>query len=97
MLQLWTDTAERGDAASESILTEFRPYEFRDISFSLNWRFLDGKGQTARASTEERASADLLDEAYPPLGGVKAFIDQYLEAPETVLVLQGRRKRARRD
>jgi energy-coupling factor transporter ATP-binding protein EcfA2 len=88
-VQLWTDTAERGDAARESILTEFRPCEFRDISFSLNWRFLDGKGQIARASTEERASANLLDEAYPPLGDLKAFIDQYLEAPETVLVLQG--------
>ena len=88
-LQLWTDTTERGDAASDSILEEFRQYEFPDISFSLNWRFLDGKGQIARASTEERASANLLDEAYPLLGSVNAFIDQYLEAPETVLVLQG--------
>jgi hypothetical protein len=88
-VQLWSDTAERGDAMMESILAEFRPYEFRDISFSLNWRFLDGKGHIARASTEERASANLLDEAYPLLGSVEAFIDQYLEAPETVLVLQG--------
>jgi hypothetical protein len=88
-VQLWSDTAERGDAASEGILAEFRQYEFRDISFSLNWRFLDGKGHIARASTEERASANLLDEAYPLLGSVSAFIEQYLEAPETVLVLQG--------
>src|ERR1035438_7940497 len=34
-VQLWSDTAERGDAASERILAEFRQYEFRDISFSL--------------------------------------------------------------
>jgi hypothetical protein len=88
-VQLWTDSAERGDAASDNILAEFRHHEFRDISFSLNWRFLDGKGHIARASTEERASADLLDEAYPLLGNVNAFINQYLEAPETVLVLQG--------
>jgi hypothetical protein len=88
-IQLWTDSAARGDAAIEGILVEFRQYEFRDISFSLNWRFLDGKGHIARASTEERASANLLDEAYPLLGSVSAFIDQYLEAPETVLVLQG--------
>jgi hypothetical protein len=88
-IQLWTDTPERGDAAIERILAEFRQYEFRDISFSLNWRFLDGKGHIARASTEERASGDVLDEAYPSLGKVHSFIDQYLEAPETVLVLQG--------
>ena len=88
-IQLWTDSAERGDAAIEDILAEFRQHEFRDISFSLNWRFLDGKGHIARASTEERTSANLLDEAYPLLGSVSAFIDQYLEAPETVLVLQG--------
>ena len=88
-VQLWTDSAERGDAASENILAEFRHHEFRDISFSLNWRFLDGKGHIARASTEERATTDLLDEAYPLLGNVNAFINQYLEASETVLVLQG--------
>jgi hypothetical protein len=88
-IQLWTDTAERGEATIEGILTEFRHLEFLDISFSLNWRFLDGKGHIARATTEERASGELLDEAYPLLGNVNTFIDQYLEAPETVLVLQG--------
>lgn len=88
-IQLWAENAERADTALESILGEFRQYEFRDISFSLNWRFLDGKGQIARASTEERASGEVVDEAYPLLGTVHEFIDQYLEAPETVLVLQG--------
>jgi hypothetical protein len=82
-------TPNGGGAAIEGILAEFRQYEFRDISFSLNWRFLDGKGHIARASTEERASTNLLDEAYPLLGNVHTFIDQYVEAPETVLVLQG--------
>jgi hypothetical protein len=88
-VQLWTDTAERGEAALEGILAEFRQHEFRDISFSLHWRFLDGDGDIARACTEERASGELLDEAYPLLGNVQSFIDQYLEAPEAVLVLQG--------
>ena len=88
-IQLWTDTAERGEATIEGIFAEFRHLEFRDISFSLNWRFLDGKGHIARATTEERASGELLDEAYPLLGNVNTFIDEYLEAPETVLVLQG--------
>ena len=88
-IQVWTDNPQRGDAAIEGILAEFRQYEFRDISFSLNWRFLDGKGHIARAGTDERASGEVLDEAYPLVGSVQTFIDQYLEAPETVLVLQG--------
>jgi hypothetical protein len=88
-VQLWTDSAERGEGTIKGFLAEFRQLEFRDISFSLNWRFLDGKGHIARATTEERASGELLDEAYPLLGNVNTFIDQYLEAPETVLVLQG--------
>jgi hypothetical protein len=88
-IELWTDSPERGDAAIEGILSEFRQYEFRDISFSLNWRFVDGKGNIARASTEERASGEVLDEAYPCLAEVQTFIDEYLESPETVLVVQG--------
>jgi hypothetical protein len=88
-VQFWAESAERADTAIESVLAEFRQYEFRDISFSLNWRFLDGKGRIARASTEERATGEVLNEAYPLLGDVQSFIDQYLEAPETVLVLQG--------
>jgi hypothetical protein len=88
-VQLWTDTPQRGDSWMARILADYLSYEFTDIGFSLNWRFLDGKGQIARATTEERASGELLDEAYPLLAGVEGFIEEYLEAPETVLVLQG--------
>lgn len=88
-VQLWADTAARGDSWMARILSDYRRYEFMDIGFSLQWRFLDGKGQIARASTEERESGELLDEAYPLLGGIDAFIEEYLEAAETVLVLQG--------
>jgi hypothetical protein len=72
-----------------AILAEFRPYEFRDVSFALHWHFLDGEGQIVRATTDERASGELMDEAYPLLGHVNLFIEEYLEASETVLVLQG--------
>jgi len=88
-IQVWADGPERADAATEGILADLRQFEFRDIGFSLNWRFLDGKGQIGRVSTEERAGGELLDEAYPVLGSVTRFIHEYLEAPETVLVLQG--------
>jgi ATP-dependent 26S proteasome regulatory subunit len=50
---------------------------------------LDGKGEIKRASTDERESEALIDEAYPIFSKVNEFIEQYLSAPETVLVLQG--------
>ncbi|MGO9931896.1 MAG: AAA family ATPase [Steroidobacteraceae bacterium] len=88
-IQVWTDTPERGDATVERILAGIRPYRIADVAFSLHWRFLDGQGNVTRASTEERASEELLDEAYPALSGVSPFIEEYLKSPETVLVLQG--------
>ena len=88
-LQLWASSAERAESIQEQILGNLRQHEVLDVAFSLNWRFLDGKGDIKHASTEERASDLLLDEAYPILRGVEGFIDQYLESPETVLVLQG--------
>jgi len=88
-LQVWADTGERAEAVQQRIFSSLRADEIADVAFSLNWRFLDGKGEVRRASTEERASERLLDEAYPVLGGVEDFIEEYLDAPESVLVLQG--------
>jgi hypothetical protein len=88
-IELWTDTPERGDACLERILTELRPFQITDVAFSLSWRFLDGKGEVSRASTKERASEVLLNEAYPSLPDVDAFIEDFLDSTETVLVLQG--------
>lgn len=88
-IELWTDTPERGDACLEGILSDLRPVEITDMAFCLNWRFLDGKGEVSRASTRERASEVLLNEAYPCLPNVDDFIEDYLASPETVLVLQG--------
>lgn len=88
-VDVWGDTAERADATVDRILATLRPHRIEDVAFTLNWRFLDGQGNVSRASTEERASEGLLDEAYPALRGVNQFIATYLESQETVLVLQG--------
>lgn len=88
-IEVWTDTAERGDATVERILAGIRSHQITDVAFSLNWRFLDGQGRVACATTEERASDELVDEAYPNLLGVYPFVQEYLNSPETVLVLQG--------
>ena len=48
-LQLWACSAERAESIQEQILGDLRPHEVLDVAFSLNWRFLDGKGDiTAR-------------------------------------------------
>lgn len=36
-LQLWADSAKRGDSARERILAAIRPHEITDVAFSLNW------------------------------------------------------------
>jgi hypothetical protein len=88
-IHLWADTPERADAIEEMLSAEFRAHRITDIAFSLNWRFLDGRGSVKSAQTEECASDVLLDEAYPALGSVAEFVEAYLTAPESVLVLQG--------
>jgi hypothetical protein len=88
-LRLWADSVERADTVKDIVLARVRDHKITDIAFSLNWRFLDGSGVTRRADTEECASDCLLDEAYPSIGLVADFIDEYLAAPETVLVVQG--------
>jgi SpoVK/Ycf46/Vps4 family AAA+-type ATPase len=58
--------------------------------FTINWHFLTGRGDVESASIEEMVDEPILDDAYPEIeGGVRAFIERYLDARETVLVLQG--------
>ena len=59
-------------------------------TFSIDWHFLTSGGGLESASIEEIANDVLFDRAYPEIkGGVHDFIRRYLDAPETVLVLQG--------
>lgn len=56
----------------------------------MDWRFSGGHGYTTGASFEELADPALVDEAYPALGEpVAQFIERYLAARETILILQG--------
>jgi SpoVK/Ycf46/Vps4 family AAA+-type ATPase len=58
--------------------------------FSIDWHFLTSGGDLESASIEEMANDVLYDRAYPEIkDGVRGFIERYLGAPETVLVLQG--------
>ena len=62
----------------------------REQIFTIDWYFANGRGNLATASFDELGCESLLDEAYPTLGmPVDDFIARYLQAEETVLMLQG--------
>jgi len=77
------------EAARERILSKAAATRITEPMFTINWHFLAGT-EVESAEIEEIADGALLDEAYPEIkGGVRAFIESYLDARETVLVLQG--------
>jgi len=87
--RLWAATPELADGLTGEILAKIEPWLIPDTVFSLDWRYSMGGG-LSRTVTMERPEDALLEEAYPGLReGVAAFIDRYLDTPESVLVLQG--------
>jgi hypothetical protein len=94
---IWSRTPAAAEQARESILSPVRDSRIVEPMFSIDWHFLTGRGELESASIEELADDVLLDEEYPDgEGGINRFIERYLAADETVLVLQGPRKLARR-
>lgn len=62
----------------------------REETFEIDWRFAAEGGHLTGVSFEELVDPALLDEAYPALQEpVEAFIERYLAAPETILIVQG--------
>lgn len=88
--QIWAATADIAEAVKTRIEDMVRVSRIVDPMFSIDWHFLTAKGDLESASIEELADDILLDCAYPEITeGVNAFIQRYLAAPETVLVVQG--------
>lgn len=79
--------------AEETIAKLFRVVgdeRVRSQLFVVEWRMRDRDGDAASATFEEVADDVLVDEAYPMLGEpVERFIDRYVQAPESVLILLG--------
>lgn len=79
----------RVEAVKQRLLEIAGATRITEPMFSIDWHFRTGDGLES-AAIEEVADGPLIDAAYPEIaGGVAAFIERYLEAPETVLVLQG--------
>jgi hypothetical protein len=86
----WTDTPERARKLEQVLFDIIGDRRMREETFTMDWRFSGGLGYTTGASFEELADPALLDEAYPALGEpVSQFIERYLAAGESILILQG--------
>jgi hypothetical protein len=87
---LWAESASVAEAGANAILALAGSSRIVEPMFSIDWHFLTSKGELESASIEEMADDVLLDESYPDLeGGVGAFLNRFLDAKESVLVLQG--------
>lgn len=89
-LSFWADSIERAERLSQAVEARVESVRIREATFSIDWHFLTGRGELQSANIEELADDVLFDEAYPEIGDVAGFVDRYLRAKETVLVLQGR-------
>jgi hypothetical protein len=87
---VWADAPDHACGIEKRLLDIIGERRMREEMFTMDWRFMGGYGGLTGASFEELADPELLDEAYPTLGGPLApFIESYLAARETVLILQG--------
>jgi ATPase family protein associated with various cellular activities (AAA) len=86
---VWARDVATAEAARERILGKAAATRITEPMFTINWHFMAGSDVDS-AEIEEIADGELLDEAYPEIpGGVRSFIQRYLDAKEAVLVLQG--------
>lgn len=87
---IWSADVARAEEAKAVFLSMAGVTRITEPMFSIDWHFLTATDGLESAAIEELADGPLLDAAYPEIGGgVGKFIQDYLEASETVLVLQG--------
>jgi hypothetical protein len=86
---VWARDVATVGAVEQHILSIVGDDRVREQLFTIDWHFQSSHGLSS-VSFDELADPQLVDAAYPTLaGGVTHFIERYLEARETVLVLQG--------
>ena len=87
---IWAASKELADQTRALLLRVVGPCRVREQMFVIDWQFCNGRGTLINTSFDEIADDLVMDEAYPQLGApVAQFIEQYLAAPETVLILLG--------
>jgi energy-coupling factor transporter ATP-binding protein EcfA2 len=87
---IWAATKELAERTRSTLLRAAGPCRVRDQMFVIDWQFCNGRGTLVSTSFDEVADDIIMDEAYPQLNSpVAPFIERYLSAPETVLILLG--------
>jgi hypothetical protein len=87
---IWAADVARAEAAKARLLEKAGTTRITEPMFTVEWTFVTSRGELESAYIEELANDVLHDRSYPEIaGGVRSFIDRYLAAQETVLVLQG--------
>ena len=88
--EIWADSIARAESAKAAILACSKNNRITQTMFALSWNYLSASDGIKQVILQEVADDILHDEAYPDLKrGVRQFIAAYLDAPETVLVVQG--------
>ena len=88
--EIWADGKSRAEDARATMLRIIGDRRMLEQTFVIDWHFITGGGSLSNASFEEIAHEELHDEAYPVLGEpVSNFVNRYLAANETVLVILG--------
>jgi hypothetical protein len=89
VFQVWSESRVAADEVEARLKALAGDLRLRDQTFVVDWHFMV-RGNLRSSSFEEIANEVLLDEAYPSLsGGVDGFVQRYLAAPESVLILLG--------
>jgi hypothetical protein len=87
--EIWADGKLRAEEIRVALMRIIGERRILDQTFVIDWQFIAGNS-LSNTSFEEMAQEDLHDEAYPVLGEpVRAFMQRYLAANETVLVILG--------
>ena len=87
---IWADSLVSLESIRDRLLGVVGNRRLREETFTIDWHFAAGELGLTSAEFEEVADPGSPDEAYPTLGEpIDRFIERYLAAPETVLILQG--------
>lgn len=88
--RVWTDSLARFEEVRARLFRVIGDKRMREQMFVVDWNFCNSRGTLLSTSFDEIADDVLLEEAYPSLGkSVGDFVEGYLKARETVLILQG--------
>jgi hypothetical protein len=87
--EIWAESKARAEDVRATMLKVVGNRRVLATTFTLDWHFVAGNDLDS-ARFEEITQEELHDEAYPMLGeSVLGFVDRYLNATDTVLVVLG--------